>query len=130
MAPLRMTKDYVAWHYSVAYRDMFHLWQNYAWFTNNLFSVKQLFLTWFAPLKRMHEDSVSLFTHPGEFFGNMMVNLLMRIVGFVVRTMFLVVACAFFVVLSLVAITFFLFWTILPFLVLSLFLYGLILLLS
>ncbi len=114
MAPLRLFKDYLVWHYSSAYNDMFHIWWNYLWFVNHLFSVPEVFGSLLSPWKRLQEDKVSILLHPEEFFGNLFVNIIMRLVGLVVRTALLVIALLCFLIVLIGGILFFTLWTALP----------------
>ena len=111
---------YLAWHYSEALNDMRRIWKNFFVFLFNFFSISLLIRTLFSPWHRMQEN----YTKIEDFFGNLIVNTLMRIVGAVIRLIFIImgvislVLCA---VLGLVALAF---WLVLPFLLIYTFLQG------
>lgn len=114
MVLLSLARDYLVWHYSVAYVDMFYIWRNYFWFIGHLFSVKDVVRSWISPFKRLKEDGVSIVRDPATFFGNMFVNMIMRLVGFVIRTALIAIALLCFLMLAVVGAWFVLFWTALP----------------
>ncbi len=130
MQIIALARDYLLWHYSAAYLDIIYIARNFLWFFNHFFSIFDILRSLFSPFKRLKEDHVSFIKRPGEFFANLFVNLIMRVVGFVLRTMIIAVALASFVVVILVALGFLLFWTVLPALVVSLFVSGVISLFS
>ncbi len=125
MALIGLIHDYLLWHYSVAYIDMYGICRNYLFAVSNMFSVPDLFLTLFAPFKRLEEEKVNVLRAPEIFFGNIFINFVMRIVGFVLRTALIVIALvAFLSVIAVFLATLFL-WTILPALVVYFFMSGL-----
>lgn len=121
MGILSVAKNYLVWHYSTAYADMFSVWLNYLWFVNHLFSVPDVLRSWFSPFKRLEEERGSLLTHPQEFFASLFVNLIMRLVGTIIRTALLLIALACFVTVLIGGILFFVLWTVLPLVVVLLF---------
>ena len=122
---LSITKNYLVWHYSTAYNDMVHIWWNYMWFVNHLFSVPDVAKSLFAPFKRLQEEKSSILNHPEEFFSNLTVNLIMRIVGFFLRTAIITMALIGFSTVIIAGLMFITLWTVLPPLVVMLFVSGL-----
>ncbi len=114
---LSLARDYLVWHYSRAYVDIVHIWWNYLWFVNHVFSVPEVAKSWFAPFKRMQEDKVNIIKSPSDFFANMFVNLILRMVGICIRTSLLVIAFAVFLVVFGLGVAFLCAWTVLPLLV-------------
>ena len=112
------------WHYSVAYVDMMHIWWNYLWYVNHLFSFPEVVQSWFAPFKRLQERKVNILVNPSDFFGNMLVNIIMRTVGTVIRTALIAMALSGFMFVALFGALFILFWTILPILIGHFFIIG------
>ncbi len=114
---LGIAKDYLVWHYSMALSDIFHIWLNYIWFVNHLFSVPDVIKSLFAPFKRLQEAKVNLMLHPEEYFSNMVVNLIMRIVGTLLRTAIILMALLGFLTVLIGGVMFFVLWLALPALV-------------
>lgn len=114
MGFLSVAKNYLVWHYSTAYNDLLRIWWNYIWFVNHLFSVPDVLRSWFAPFKRLQEEKVSLLLHPEAYFSNFFVNLIMRAVGFMLRTALLTMALACFIVVISGGIFILILWTLLP----------------
>lgn len=117
--------DYLSWHYSLAYVDMFGIWRNYLWAVKQQFSVPEVFKSLFSPFKRLQEEKVNIIKKPEEFFANFFVNIIMRIVGFVLRTALLAIALVAFLLVTGLGILTLLLWTVLPLLVVYFFIVGL-----
>lgn len=117
MALLTVARDYVVWHYSVAYIDMLHIWWNYLWFINHLFSVHDVARSWISPFRRLQEEKVGILKDAQGFFANLFINVIMRMVGFVIRTALMLIALFCFAAVVAVGLWFILFWTVLPFLI-------------
>ena len=122
---LSTTKNYLVWHYSTAYNDIVHIWWNYIWFVNHLFSVPDVLKSLFAPFKRLQEKKSSILNHPEEFFSNLLVNLIMRVVGFCLRIVIIFMALLGFIVVITAGLLFLSLWSILPVLIVVLFVNGL-----
>ncbi len=114
MGIFSVAKDYLVWHYSTAYIDLLRVWWNYLWFVNHLFSVPDVLMTWFAPFKRLQEERANILLHPEDFFGALFVNLMMRLVGFLVRTALLSIALLAFLIVLFAGFFFLALWTVLP----------------
>ena len=125
MPLLSITKNYLVWHYSTAYNDIVHIWWNYIWFVNHLFSVPDVLKSLFAPFKRLQEKKSSILNHPEEFFSNLLVNLIMRVVGFCLRIVIIFMALLGFIVVITAGLLFLSLWSILPVLIVVLFVNGL-----
>lgn len=124
MAIVSIVRDYLLWHYSAAYADIGGICWNFVWTVNHMFSVPAVLKSLFAPFKRLQEERVNILQRPSDFFGNLFVNIIMRIVGFFVRTTLLAIACILFLIVIGVGVLAFLLWTILPALVIYLFMSG------
>lgn len=117
MGIFSVAKNYLVWHYSTAYHDLIRIWWNYIWFVNHLFSVPDVLRSWFAPFKRLQEEKVNLLMHPEAYFSNFFVNLIMRVVGFMLRTALLGMALVSFVFVISLGIFMLVLWTALPVLI-------------
>lgn len=117
MPILSVARDYIIWHYTRAYVDIFHIWLNYLWFINHLFSVPAVIGSWFAPFKRLQENKVNILKSPEDFFANLFVNIMMRIVGACIRTAIIVIASVGFIFVNVFGVVCLSLWTILPLLI-------------
>ena len=82
---------YLAWHYTTGLLDCLRLSANFLWFVYHFFSVPVLARTLFFPWRRLGEAYRGGFD-PERLLETFIVNLFMRICGFVVRVIFLIVA--------------------------------------
>lgn len=125
MQILSILQDYLLWHYSLAYADIVGITRNYLWAANRLFPLSAILKNLFAPFKRLKEEHGNVIRKPGEFFANLVVNIIMRIVGFVVRILFTLIALAIFLLVIGLGVLSALLWTALPVLVGYFFIDGL-----
>jgi len=116
MGYLSLARDYFFWHYTTALRDIGCLWLNYIWFVNHLFSVKEVLGTLFAPWKRLQEKPVNPLKDFQGFLGNVFINIMMRLVGLVVRLALLAIALIGFLFVTAVVLTLLSLWIFMPFL--------------
>ncbi len=124
MNALSFTWSYIQWHYTDALVDMYFIMRNYAIAVVRFFSVKQLFRTLFAPWHRIGSHTTTLFNDPIEYFGDVLINLMMRILGFVERIVLLLAALLTLAMLFIISTCAFFGWFVLPVLFLSLFVNG------
>ncbi len=115
--------SYLAWHYAEAPKDIARITGNYVWFFFNMFSVGLLLRTLFAPFKRIQEERRPGFD-PGEFFSRIIVNLMTRLVGAVVRTLLIAVGCLLMALTFVAGAAVLVIWLFLPFLIVFLFSFG------
>ena len=116
---------YVRWHYTEGFRDLSRNWKGFISFTLHFFSIRLLFRTWFAPFGRLNEEYKKGFDTEA-FFETLVVNTLMRVVGFVLRTFVIVIGLlVLFLVIILGPIVLML-WALAPFIILSLFTFGIV----
>jgi len=129
MRLLSILAYYFWWHYTIAIEDLVQNYLNLFKFLNNFFSVGHLTRNIFAPWKRLGEQYSGHF-ELANFFSALIVNTLMRLVGFCIRIVVIVIA------LICILVSLFLFfvslavWLILPVITLILFILGFKLLLS
>ncbi|MFH1170072.1 MAG: hypothetical protein V1704_00690 [Candidatus Vogelbacteria bacterium] len=102
---------YLTWHYTTGLLDCLRLLANFLWFVYHFFSVPVIARTLFSPWRRLDEAYRGGFD-PQRALETFIVNLLMRVFGFVVRMIFLLVAlvvlAAVFVLGLLIILIFFL----------------------
>jgi hypothetical protein len=82
--------SYFIWHYTTSIKEFFGLCRNILWFVYHFFSIDVLSKTLLSPWQRLDEEH-----HRGEgiqgFFEVFVLNTIMRIVGFLVRSCVIVV---------------------------------------
>jgi hypothetical protein len=113
LKPLILIESYFAWHYGRAFVDMFHIWMNFLWFVFNFFSISALIDTFFDPWKRMGESYPKGFDISGVIM-TLMVNLLMRAVGIMVRLIVLCIGLAFAAIIFSTGIIIGILWALMP----------------
>lgn len=117
---------YLKWHYGRALITTFSFWRNILVFLFNFFSIKSLSSNFFTPWKRLADNYPKRFNLQ-IYFGNFVINTLMRIVGVILRTIILIIGlscCILYIILLPLTI---LFWLALPPAVIALMVYGLVL---
>lgn len=121
--------NYIAWHYSTAISDLVVNLKNLLKFVIDFFSLPDLVKTLFSPWRRMGEAYPDRFD-PTAFMTALVINTMMRIVGFVMRLIVLAVGLVALVVSVLLAVSFFIIWLFIPLVVFALIVYGLFYLFS
>jgi hypothetical protein len=112
--------NYFLWHYSKALFDLLNLWKNLLIFFYEFFSIPTLLSTLFSPWHRMNDQYSGQLTFDATV-GTFIVNTLMRIVGALVRGVFVVLGLiCIFISVALGAIAF-IAWLFLPALIIFLF---------
>jgi hypothetical protein len=124
MALGTLLKNYLWWHYTNAYADIFYIWKNYLWFVNHFFSLPLLLRSFASPIMRIEESEVNFFRDPGIFFEHLTINLLMRLLGVLVRAALIACALFFFCLIVLLGLFALFAWTFLPLIVVRLFVIG------
>jgi hypothetical protein len=104
---------YAKWHYGQGIKDFFHNWKVFLLFLADFFSLGLLAKTLFAPWERMNEGYGSGF-NPSRFFETLLVNIIMRLFGFVVRFTVLIFGFLSIVLTMLVGLLFFIVWVCAP----------------
>lgn len=114
---------YTYWHYLRAPRDIFQIWKNFLWFFFNFFSIPLLLLSLFAPFQKLDEKPRKGFDLQaiGE---SLVVNTLMRVVGFGVRGFTVLMGLTFLTVTFFGGIVFLICWLLMPLLVVFLIIAG------
>ena len=107
-------REYVFWHYGEALSDIFAVFKNLLRFGYHFFSLPLLVRTWLSPWYRMSENYGSDWTNFEKIGEAILGNTVMRLVGFVLRTIVIVIGVAFETVLVLFAALFFLAWIAFP----------------
>jgi hypothetical protein len=124
----RLIFAYFFWHYTLAIKDLFFLSKNFISFIFNFFSISVLSKTLFSPWQKLDEKYKGGFDFEA-IFETFVVNFIMRIVGFLVRSCLIITGLFTICVAVLIEVSVFMLWFILPFVIVLLFVSGLRLLL-
>lgn len=108
-----MLVAYIRWHYGQGLHELFAVAKNFLWFVANFFSFKLLLKTLFAPWKRMGENYEDGF-NISAFASTLLVNTLMRLVGFITKTVVLVVGLVSCVLVLIFSFFIFIIWALAP----------------
>lgn len=98
MKTIRVILSYLRWHYTQGTLDLLRNFFNIFWFIFHFFSIGVLTKTLFAPLKRLGMEKGAHF-NLAEFGSALIINTIMRVVGFICRSAIILVglvvlACA------------------------------------
>lgn len=115
--------NYLWWHYTLAWRDLGLIYRNFLWFTYHFFSLPVLARTLFAPWKRLGESYPTHFDLAATL-STLLINSLMRIVGFLFRSVMLIVGVAVWGAVFSLGLLVFVLWLVLPVLVVFIFILG------
>ena len=121
---LSLAQDYLLWHYSRAFFELFHLWSNFIWFIINFFSLPQLVRSWLSPWRRITEERGEKWNLE-DLAGYLIIGFVSRLVGFVIRTGVIVVGLTSLILVILIGVLVFSLWLILPLLIIGLIITGL-----
>ncbi len=122
---LLIAPHYISWHYTKAISDLINLFKDFTWFIWNMFSIKILLKTLFVPFQKLSVKSTKKFDIQ-EYFSALATNLLMRLLGFVMRTFFIILGLLSLVFFTALSAVFFIVWLILPLILIGMFVLGVI----
>jgi len=109
---------YLKWHYDQGLRELLGVAVNFLWFVYHFFSFKLLSKTLFVPWKRLGEHYEGGFDL-NAFASTLIINGLMRIVGFVTKILVLIVGTVSYVLVLIFSLFIFVIWILLPLLLLG-----------
>jgi hypothetical protein len=107
---------YFRWHYGRGVVGYLSIWKTFLWFVPRFFSLAMLLQTLFSPWHRLKESYKGGFSFEA-LMEMLVVNILMRIVGFFVRTVVILIGILSEVVLLVGGGIAFVLWFVAPFLV-------------
>ncbi len=110
---------YFRFHYGKGFRELINVFNNFLWFISHFFSFRLLFSTLFAPWHRLGESYGNVFDFE-NFISAFVVNVLMRIVGFITRLVVLVSGFLTYLVTLIVFMVSVVAWFLAPIILLSL----------
>ena len=114
MVLITLTKNYFQWHYTLAFVDIFHIWRNITTFLFYFFSIPILIRTFFSPWKRLHADRETEGFDLVDSLSTGFVNLIMRFVGALMRSMLIIIGLCTVVAAIVGGIIFFVLWIFAP----------------
>lgn len=116
---------YISWHYTKALADMVYLFKSFMLFFWNLFSIKILLQTLFVPFQKLSAKPTKRFDLE-DFFSALVTTLLMRFIGFVIRTFFIILGILSLLFFTIFYSIFFIVWLIAPVFLVGMFILGFI----
>ncbi|MFZ2621341.1 MAG: hypothetical protein WAX85_00040 [Minisyncoccia bacterium] len=120
---------YLSWHYGRAFSDIKNIWKNFMIFFYNFFSIPLLFFSLFSPWQRMRDNYSAEFTVE-NILGTILVNFMMRLVGAVVRSFFIIIGIISIILCLILGFVIVYVWILLPFILIYTLMYGVALLTS
>jgi hypothetical protein len=117
---------YLLWHYTQGLRELLHLYRNFMWFINRLFSLPELARSLFSPFKRIVEPKSERWSFE-DFASRLVIGLLSRIIGFFIRLTLIVTGLVFMAMLTTVLLVLLAAWFFAPAVVVLGVLYAVIL---
>lgn len=124
MQAIYLLPFYIKWHYSEAFRDLWRNWKSFLIFILHFFSLKLLMRTWVSPFGRLNEGYRKTFSLE-DFLETLVVNTMMRLVGFFMRTFVIISGLIVFALVFFFGIVAIILWVLAPLIVISLFIQGL-----
>jgi len=100
-----------------------HILGNFFWVNNHIFQYSFLLRDLFAPFNRLREGKFNIFSL-SDILDFVIVNSLMRLIGFIVRVSVMVLGLIFLLITTVISIVMLLFWASAPFVLGALFYYG------
>ena len=116
--------EYVLWHYGRALLEIWELGRNYLRFGWNFFSLPLLLKTWLSPWYRMREEYDPNMTHFEALGAALLGNIVLRIVGALLRTFVIALGILFCVGVITLTIVVFCVWVLFPAVLVALFVAG------
>ncbi len=120
---------YLGWHYGKALSSLTDVSKNFFYLISDFFSIDLLLKNFFAPWKRM-ADSYPKFFDLKKYFFTFIVNVIVRVVGIIMRTFLMLLGIICFSALIALYPIVLAIWLLLPLIVIVFLIYGLILIIS
>jgi len=114
---------YTRWHYTEGIKDLSRNWKNFLSFILYFFSLGFLTRTLFAPFGRLNEE-YKKGTDAEAFLETLVANTLMRVIGFILRIVVIIIGLLTVFVVILLGPIIFVLWVLAPFIILFLFTFG------
>ena len=121
--------EYIVWHYTTAIADIVSIFGNFLSFLYHIFSIPVLARTLFTRWYQLGETREKVFDI-GRFFSALLVNTIMRAVGFFVRISVITAGICSIIMAILAGIAVFVFWLFVPLINILILAVGVILIFS
>ena len=118
---------YLRWHYGPALKNALAIISNIIWFLWHFFSIGILSKTLFAPWERLQEKREKGLNIEG-FLGTLLLNTVMRLVGAIVRLIFILIGLVSILATIIASAIFLCVWLVLPLAIIFSIAFGIILL--
>jgi len=116
--------EYFTWHYGTALSELLTLFETYLKFIYHFFSLPLMIRTWVSPLFRRSEENPADVTDIEALAMALVGNLILRIVGFILRTFVLVVGVIVELCVTVFFMVLFAAWILLPLIIMLLIAYA------
>lgn len=123
MAILILSWQFVIWYYTAALFNFIKISRDFIWFLYHFFSIPILVPTLFSKWKRIGDVRTRKFDI-ADFLSVFIVNFIMRIVGFFIRSTVVIVGVISLILTVAVEVVFFIAWLFLPIIIIALFVIG------
>lgn len=120
---LSIVHHYLSWHYTTAFKEIFHVWLNFLWFIVNFFSLPQLMKSWLSPWKRITTERGNTWNLE-DLAGFVIINLLSRIVGGILRSTVILSGIIALLMTAAAGFAVYVFWLVAPFVIIGLMGFG------
>lgn len=115
--------QYLEWHFLDAPQRILKIWRDFLLFNLNYWSIPLLFKTLFSPWRR-YKFSYGKGLDFKRYFEAFTFNAISRVIGFIMRSIFIFVGIATEILIILGGIVIFLIWILLPVVLIAGFLFG------
>ena len=105
--------SWIIWRFYESPRSLFFIWKNFLEFNMNFFSIHLLFATILSPWRRLQWRYPRAFS-PQEYLGVFISNIFSRIIGFVLKSILIVVGVMAEIAIFIFGLAAILFWMVLP----------------
>lgn len=109
---------YLKWHYTKGLQELFGVSRNFLWFVVHFFSFRLLSTTLFAPWRRLGE-SYGVGFNLEALASTVLVNTLMRLVGFCTRIVVLTFGVFAYLFVLVLSLSIFIIWITAPLVILG-----------
>lgn len=126
---LTIVQDYLLWHYSRAFLEIFHVWLNILWFIVHFFSIPQLLRSWISPWKRIVEQRGRKWSLE-DLAAYIIIGFVSRLVGFILRTIIIIIGLSALLLAVAAGFATYAFWVAAPLFIIALLGFGITLLVT
>lgn len=116
--------QYLVWHFIDSPKAILKGWNNFLLFNLNYFSIPTLLRTFFSHWRKYYSPYGRTFS-PTKWFESFVFNMFSRIIGAILRTVFIIIGLSLEIFIIAAGLIVFLGWLILPFSLIFGFFFGL-----